>query len=115
MKENKHNQMHNIGRQHTNKSKQKMSKAKLGENHHYYGKQFSEQHKNKISKGISKTKNKSGYYRVYKQKALDCKQGFQWCYAYRENNKTKRIKSVDIKKLEQKVKAKGLEWIKFED
>ena len=30
------------------------------------------------------------------------------------NGKHKRISSVNIKKLEEKVKAKGLEWLKFE-
>ena len=36
-------------------------------------------------------------------------------YMYYENGKHKVIYSADIKKLEQKVKAKGLEWIKLSD
>lgn len=60
----------------------------------------------------SKTKsNKTNYFRVSKQKTPGCKQGFSWRYQYTdENGKRRAIWSVDIKKLEKKVKAKGLEW-----
>lgn len=113
MKENEHNRISNLGRKLSEETKLKISQAQLGEKHHFFGKKFSDEHKNKISKSISKTKNKTGYYRVSKQDALDCKQGFRWCYAYNEHGKQKYIKSVDIKKLEEKVKDKGLEWFKF--
>lgn len=69
--------------------------------------------KQKIS--ISKALNTSGYYRVYKLNDKSCKQGFVWAYRYYKNGKHKKISSVDIKKLEKKVKAKGLEWIKFDE
>ena len=44
----------------------------------------------------------------------DCKQGFVWRYQY-VDNKGKRItiSSVDLNKLEKKVKSKGLLWLKL--
>jgi hypothetical protein len=60
---------------------------------------------------LSKTQNTTGYFRVYKMKKPDCKQGFIWRYRYYDDNgKRKTIDSVDIKKLEKKVKDKGLVW-----
>lgn len=62
----------------------------------------------------SKTKgNKTGYFRVRKLKRNDTNSGFIWCYRYRKNGKDFALYSVDIKKLEKKVKDRGLEWIKF--
>lgn len=67
-------------------------------------------------KQISQAKNTSGYFRTSKQKNIACKQGFIWNYRYiNENGKRKCISSVDINKLEEKVLAKGLPWIKFSD
>ena len=59
--------------------------------------------------------NTSGYYRVNNRKNAKYKQGFIWCYAYREGGKVKQILSVSVDKLEEKVKAKGLPWIKFDE
>lgn len=59
---------------------------------------------------ICEAQNTTGYYRVTKQKSKTYKQGFVWRYQYSENGKKKAIISVDIKKLEKKVKAKRLEW-----
>ena len=60
------------------------------------------------------TKNKTGFYRVSKEKKSDCKQGFCYTYKYPDNNgKQKSIRSVDLKKLEIKVKEKGLTWRKL--
>lgn len=56
--------------------------------------------------------NTSGYFRVIKQKCKTCKKGFTFRYQYTENGKRKTIYSVDINKLEEKVKNKGLEWRK---
>lgn len=74
------------------------------------GKKLCEEHKKKISKKI----NTSGYYRVHKHKNSKYKQGFFLTYRYYENGKRKTIASVDIEKLEEKVKSRGLPWIKFE-
>lgn len=62
---------------------------------------------------ISEAKNTTGYFRVYKHKDSTCKQGFRFCYRYYEDGKRKSIESVDIEKLEQKVKDKGLPWYKI--
>ena len=111
MSQSEHSKYHNIGNKLSKETKQKMSKKRQGCNNSFYGKKHSIKSKIKMSK----SNNTTGYFRVYKSKEKDCKQGFRYVYRYTENGKTKAIKSVDIKKLEQKIKAKGLEWIKFED
>ena len=97
------------GKTHSEETKKKMSERQKGENHPFYGKTHSEETKKKISESL----NTSGYLYVYKHKKKDCKQGFAWCYQYYENGKRKYIQSVDIKKLEKKVKNKELPWIKL--
>ena len=57
--------------------------------------------------------NNSNYYRVSKQPDKTCKQGFIWHYRYSENSIAKAIASVDLKRLELKVIAKGLPWFKI--
>lgn len=94
------------GKTHSEKTKKKMSETRKGEGNPFFGKNHSEETKKKISS----YKNTSGFYRVTKCKNNSCKQGFIWSYQYRENNKTKRIMSVDLKQLEQKVKAQGFNW-----
>lgn len=105
------------GYKHSEESKQKMSKLKEGmynsENNPNYGKHHSEETINKIAIGASKSLNTSGYFRVYKCKDITCNQGFIWTYQYYEEGKRKKIRSVDIKKLENKVKAKNLEWFEL--
>ena len=59
---------------------------------------------------MEKWNNTSGYYRVHKSKCRDCVQGFVYKYEWRENKKRKSIVSVDLKKLEQKVKKRNLPW-----
>lgn len=92
------------------------ARAKIsGENNPFYGCKHTQESKEKMSKAVSKALNTSGYYRVHKDRCKSCKQGFIFVYRYHENGKRKMISSVDIKKLEKKVKAKGLEWIKFDE
>jgi group I intron endonuclease len=68
-----------------------------------------------IKHKISKAKNTSGYFRVYKHYDNNIKQGFRWAYQYHDKNgKRKGITSTDIKKLEKKVKEKGLPWIEYQ-
>jgi len=62
---------------------------------------------------ISRAKGTSKYFRVTREKDHTCKQGFIYRYQYCENNKRKRIRSVDLEKLKEKVLARGLEWIEF--
>ena len=111
-----------FGKKHSQESKEKMRIAKLG-------KKFSTNHKENISKGLkgkkhslkrqinkSKSQNTTGYFRVTKQVAKSAKNGYNYRYSYYdENNKRHFINSVDIKKLEKKVKSKGLPWIKLDD
>lgn len=59
-------------------------------------------------------KNTTGFYRVSKKRGPTYKQGFCYVYSYRDNNdKGKTINSVSLKKLEIKVKEKGLPWKKL--
>ena len=81
-----------------------------GENHPMYGKYHSDDSKQKMSE----SQNSSGYFRVCKYKDNTCKQGFTYCYRYYdEDGRRKSISSVDIEKLEEKVKSRGLEWVVF--
>lgn len=90
------------GKKHSDETKQKMSKIKKGIS-------LSKSHK----EHLSKAKNTSGYYNVCKKKGKTYKQGFTWSYQYCENGKRKCITSIDIDKLEKKVKEKGLKWKKL--
>lgn len=59
---------------------------------------------------LGNKRNTSGYYHVSKNKCSGCKQGFIWVYEYRDGNKRKSIKRVDINELEAEVKRRGLLW-----
>ena len=56
-------------------------------------------------------RNKSGIFRVHKRPSHTCNQGYTWSYKYTQNGKSKRIDSVSLKKLQKKVKDKGLQWL----
>ena len=89
------------------------TRKKLSENNARYwkGKTFSQEHWEKLIKGC----NTSGIYRVSKHKNKRFKQGFIWTYIYFEDGKRKELASVYLKKLEERVKAKGLEWYKLDE
>lgn len=91
-----------FGKTHSKESIKKMSLSKKG-------KKLSNQTKIKISK----KNNSTGYFRVTKVIDKTCKKNFRYVYQYYENKKHKKISSVDIKKLEKKVKEKGLIWKKI--
>ena len=123
------------GYKHTEESKRKISEALKGENNPNYGKTLSKETRKKISealkgennpmlgkkhsketrKKISEAQNTTGFYRVYKQKNNRCKQGFTWCYQYCLDSKHKSITSINLKKLEKKVRKEGLEWKIIDD
>jgi len=67
----------------------------------------------KYSNQLSVDRNTTGYLHVYKQVCPRWSQGFTWKYTWRENGKLKTLESTNIKKLEAKVKAKGLPWQKL--
>ena len=102
-----HQSLHTKGRTLSEETKQKISKAKTGVKH-------SKESCIQQSETHSKRYNTTGYYRVSKNKKKDTKQGFTWRYSYPEDGKQKAIVSIDLKKLEEKVKAKGLKWFKIE-
>ncbi len=96
------------GKHHSEKSKRKIGEKNKG-------RIYSKEEKQKISLSVSKTKNKSGFYRVHKEKSKKPKQGFYWVYSYidEKDKKRKRLQSVDIKILKEKVKKRGLLWIEY--
>ena len=119
-----------ISKAHKNKTLSEETKLKISNNNarYFLGKHRSEEVKKKISESeknkevsmetklkLSKSRNKSGYYRVFKNYDDKFKQGFEWVYKWRENGKQKRLSSVNLLKLESKVKSKGLDWIKLSD
>ena len=52
----------------------------------------------------------TGFYRVSKENTNRGK-GYRWSYQYREDNRNRKVSSVDLFKLEDKVKSKGLPWM----
>ena len=68
---------------------------------------------NKVS--LSLSQNTTSYFRVIKVKSPQCKQGFHWRYQWRDGDKRHCLSSVNIDKLKEKVLAKGLEWIEFDE
>ena len=75
----------------------------------------------KIKQGKSNSTNKTGYYRVYKEKGKQYAQGFTYAYEVdgsRVDNKhrnKKKIRRVNLKDLEKAVKEAGYEWRKIDD
>lgn len=105
-----------LGRKFSESHKKKLSKKALGNSSHL-GFTHSKETKDKISYINSKNNNTLGYYRVYKQKIKNnSKRDFCYCYRwYDDNGKRHKISSIDLKKLEKKVKEKGLPWICFNE
>ena len=95
---------------HTEESKRKLRLAQSGKNNPNYGKPRPMERNIKNSKKL----NTTGYYRVIKQKGKQYSQGFIWTYNYYVDGKRKRISSMDIEKLKEKVEEKGLEWFKID-
>lgn len=73
---------------------------------HHINQNISEEHKINLSKSLTIT----GIYRVKVENCKKCKNGVVYRYSYVENGKVKSITSVDISKLEQKVKERGFTW-----
>lgn len=89
-----------------NKKCPQISLSNSGEKHWNYNKKTPLD----VSIKISKSTNTTGFLRVYKKKRKDCKQGFIYVYSYYDNGKRKEISSINIEKLEKKVKNKNLPW-----
>lgn len=103
-----------LGFKHSNIGKKKISQALkgrfTGENHPMFGKTHSDEIKKRISKTMCKKYNTTGFYRVSTINCSTCKQSFIWIYRFITDNTQQSISSVDLKKLEKKVKDAGLEW-----
>ena len=106
-----HNTLHNKGENHPNYGK-KADKAllkKLSDSHKGLEQKLSSRVKN------SKSKNRTGWFRVGKHKRDSVSQGFTWSYKYYENGVQKEIERVNFNDLEKEAKSRGLEWFKLED
>ena len=98
------------GFKHSEETRRKISQGHKGQIAWNKGKKMSDD----VCHNLSKGHNTSGYLRVYIKKDKTCTQGFKFVYQYFDRNgKRKQISSVDIKKLEGKVKLKGLPFKKF--
>ena len=91
----------NKGRVVSQETRKKISEALKGKPH-------TQETREKISRAL----NTTGYYRVSKVKDKRKKQGFYYAYFYYDG-KQKYISSVNINKLEKKVKDRGLPWKKL--
>lgn len=102
-----------LGHQHSDETKKLMSKIKKnqykGKNNPMYGKNHSLESKIKTSKKM----NTTGFFRVSKHLDKRKTQGFHWEYSYKENGKVKRLSSIDINKLKQRVLDLNLIWIEY--
>lgn len=58
----------------------------------------------------SAEKTTTGYFRVSKNQCPQCKQGFIYRYQYYDKGEKQSLWATEIKKLEEKVKNKGLPW-----
>lgn len=78
-----------------------------GDKNHFYNKC----HELKTKIKMSKSKNSTGFFRVYKNYSSHYSQGFIYVYRYiDEFGKSHAVKSVDLKKLKEKVINKNLMW-----
>lgn len=100
----------NKGKILSKETKKKISIATKGKNNPMYGKTHSEESRKKISKHISKSMTTTGFYRVYKHKDRQYKQGFRWDYQVRKDNKMRTFSSINLLKLKEKVEAQNLPW-----
>ena len=92
------------------KTKKKLKKSLKGNNSGKDNPNFGKPRSKQVREKISKAMNSTGFFCVSKKKSCRVKQGFIYSYSYFEDGKRKNITSIDIKKLEKKVKEKGLEW-----
>ena len=90
-----HNSIHHKDKINSPETIKKMSQSKMMENNPMFG------------------KGECEYYRVYKTKCSNCKQGFRWVYEYKENGKPKKVSRVNLTDLEVEIKSRGLDWFKI--
>ena len=71
---------------------------------------FGKNHSLETKKKMSKSRTTTNILGVSKCKDKRYKKGFRYYYQYYEDGKRKQITSTDLKKLEEKVREKGLLW-----
>ena len=59
---------------------------------------------------MNQTHSSTGFYLVSIEKCPKCKTGSVYRYIYQDDGGRKTISSIDLDKLEQRVKARGLRW-----
>lgn len=95
LEKRKHHSLHSTGYNHTTKVRTLLSDQKKGKSMPY---------------------NKTGYYRVYKEKGSQYAQGFTYVYEVDESRlkgnsrKKRKIRRVNLFDLEKAVKEAGYEW-----
>ena len=101
-----------IGEANKGKSPSQETRKKISDNNGRYwlGKKLSDEHRRKMSEA----QNTTGLFRVSKKKSPNCKQGFTWVYQCCGSENV-YLSSINLDILEQKVKAKGLEWYKLDE
>jgi len=100
MHETDHLKLHNVGENNA------MYGLK-GELSPRFGKRFTNKTKSEMCKNRG---NKTGFFRVSKLLTNSCDQGYTWVYRYYEGKSRRTVSSISLKKLKEKVLAKGLEW-----
>ena len=109
------------GKKRSEEARQKMSEAQKGKTlSAKTRKKMSEAQKGKTfleetRKKISKSQNTTGFYRVSKVKDNAYKQGFIWRYRYQNKLTEKKISSINLLKLKEKVGAQNLPWKIIDD
>ena len=96
-----------LGRKLSDGTKKKIGDAHRGEKNHMWNKHHSMGHMRRVSRTMGST----GFFRLSKDKNKECAQGFAWNYQYyTEEGEHKKIRSVSLIKVKQKVLDKGLDW-----
>ena len=101
------------GKSVSEKTKKKLKESLKGNNSGKDNPNFGKPRSKQVREKISKAMNTTGFFCVSKKKSCRVKQGFIYSYSYFEDGKIKNITSINMKKLEEKVKEKGLEWKKL--
>ncbi len=123
-----HTSLHHTGLKHSEETKKRISrvqkgkqlsdetKAKISENNAKYwlGKKRPTETKVKVSKSNSKTKSRTGFYRVQKTVTKSSK-GYSYQYKFYENGKRIRLTNKNLKDLKNKVVSQGLPWFIIDD
>ena len=107
LKSSVHIRKHQLGKQLSDETKQKIRDGRIGEKSVWYGKK----HLFETRIKQSKYQNTTGFYGVGRHSKKDTKQGFYWEYLFYDGKKQKSLCSVDLLKLKKKVLQANKEWV----